>query len=813
MKNLLLIAAFVLVSLSLIAQEAETTMPINGKTMEISVKKVPDGYKYSFKQINTPKPIPSYNTIDLNRDILLGFTKTAFEKINGSISNEDESEIKKNINNIFIELVAILMNENEKGPLIAKIKLNEVIPLYKMGTLTNYSLIPSDCYLVFKDGFIEQIKVYGEVKDLNLVNAQKKVDDTKIKIEKLLNDSINTLLEKENVSKKAKNARKNLNELEKYIEEKKSSQKAYDSIYIYGADMELSLFPKKITDTMATIKSLNEKIKELGEKSDSLSKSKYDFYQEQLKKSEVNLREVNFQYERLKSDMESYKKEIINNSKVNALKYDKMIDSAKRVYNEAVIDSTIKSNNYLKIIKEKKDADSILIIYNDKVLLTKKDESNKAELLRRKIDIADSHLKTADSNYVNAKENDKKITKRLARLIYKKTLEYSKVKKDSEAKKKLDSAILSAKKYNKKIAKKELKIAKNEVFIANSDYMLSNIEKYGFTNFYSIGISSLPNRKSLYQTQLYVDNRQNQYSYSIKLGDAINYQAIPHEGTRDYSPANGEITLTNGQEDKLYKSPNSKLLEFKVFTDAVGFGEETPNGLVQLELEKRVPIYTTRHGLYRSGFTWLSFIDFEFTYSKIENKVKYLQLSSYPPQNETTPQDSTVYYLDALQVNRQQIFQVGMKLNLLLIECQPYKLDFEINLHADFGYSRVLDTLVINNEIQNINAPINNFMFAPEVKFIFYPEKRLNFSISDKVTRQYFLYNNSKFGYNSIKENELIEGSKWFNTVSLDAYYWASDQGKIFVRYSFNHELENVDNNYNQFQIGYSMYLKTSKKD
>ncbi len=531
MKNLFFISFLVLISLSLLAQKATNQMIIGNRILETSVEKVTDGYKYSFKQSDQPDRLPSYNAIVFNRDILLAFTLSAFNHINGMAMKSDTAQIEDMINFKFIELVAILFNEDADGPMIATLELKDKIPVYTIDTdVPTHNLIPGNCYVVFKDGFIEQIKVYGKVVE------SKQENSTSV--------------------------------LEKY---------------------------------------------------------------------------------------------------------------------------------------------------------TQKQEG----------------------------ENNFKI---------------------------MDG------------------------------------ENYGFSSMFSIGISSLTNKKHLHKTRLYIDNSKKGDAGHIIVGQAIDYVSIPRYGTRDYSPKNGEVELVKGQKINLFKTPNEKLLEFKIFTDMVGFGEQNPNGLIQLELEKRVPINTTRLQLpfgIRAGNSFFSFVDFEFTLSKIENKVKYLQLDTYIPQQK----DTTEYYLDALQVYRYQIFQLGGKLNMYLLESHPYKFDFEINLHGNFGYARVIDTISYQDEEVNIDEPLNSFMFSPEIKIIFYPEKRLNLSISGKLTRQFFLYSDDKFGYKSQKDNELIEGSKWFNTIGLDAYYWPSDQGKIFIRYRFNHELNNIYSNFSQFQIGYSMYINTSKKN
>ncbi|MDP2722967.1 MAG: hypothetical protein Q8O72_09435 [Bacteroidales bacterium] len=623
MKKLLFTFAFILINSSLFAQKAKTLMSINSNILEISVEKITDGYKYSFKQLNKPEQIPNYSSYSLNREVLSSFIQSAYKEINDSIPKKIIATISSNLNMAFIEIVANLFNEEMDGPVIATIKLKDAIPVFTHDTkgkdsLTRYYLTPSNCYIVFKDGFIEQIKVYGEVKEKSgpfISRAKITATQSAFVIAK------NSVINAENSVHRAENI---------VIEKGKEM-----------TDKKIVLVGESTTDSIEISKEI-------------------DVLERQLVTEKVKL------------------------------------DSANKILVEAI--------------------KSYQLLYQDQQ--------------------------------------------------------------------------------------------------GSNDFRIKNGEMYGFSNIFSIGISSLTNLKDLQRNKLFIDNSKSGKAGHVKLGDVIAYNSVPKQGTRDYSPANGEVELVKNQTINLHKSSNAKLLEFKVFTDAVGFGEDTPNGLVQLELEKRIPINTKRCQGFRAGHSFFSFIDFEFTQSKLENKYKYLKLNTYTtPTQDTANPYSTVYYLDALQVYRYQIFQIGSNLNFYLLESQPLKFDLELNFHANFGYSRVIDTLVSNGESVFIDSPLNSFLLGPEVKFIFYPEKRLNITLSDKLTRQYFLYDSDKFGYNSLLNNELVEGNNWFNTVGIDAYYWPSDEGKIFVRYRFNHELNNTNSNFSQFQIGYSMYIKTSKKE
>lgn len=532
MKKHVLITLFTVMFLSVFAQKATTSLKIGESILEISVLKGADEYAYSFSQADNSSSNPSYSSESFKRETLLTFVKSAYKDINKDLPKTASASIDSQIDLAFIELVAIMLNEDSEAPVIAKLKLKDSIPVYtESDNVLSHYLFPSNCYLVFKDGFIEQFRVYGKVE---------------------------------------------------------SSGK----------------------------------------------------------------------------------------------------DTATEQNQEV-------SNTF---------------------------------------EIVDG-------------------------------------------------------------------------------------ENYGFMNIYSIGISSLKDRKKLYDVNIFIENSSDGKAGKIILGQCIEYNINPSMGTRDYSPSNSKVELTAGQEINLYKDSNAKLLEFKVFTDVVGFAEDTPNGLVQLELEKRIPINTRRKQFlwtgFNSGYSTVSYLDIMYRQSKIENKEKYLRLDEYTPPSH----DTTVFYLNALQVHRYQIFEIGLKANLLFVEIQRLKSDFEINGFGKFGYSKVKDTISMNSEMVNVNETINSIILGGEAKITFYPEKRINLSASVRISNHYFLFDDylvlkkEEIKNNPLVNPEEITNHEWFNTFSLDAYYWPSENGKIFVRYSFTSELDNFYSNFSQFQIGYSMFINTSKKN
>ena len=69
------------------------------------------------------------------------------------------------------------------------------------------------------------------------------------------------------------------------------------------------------------------------------------------------------------------------------------------------------------------------------------------------------------------------------------------------------------------------------------------------------------------------------------------------------------------------------------------------------------------------------------------------------------------------------------------------------------------------------------------------------------------MYNDDNLNIKSIDNNEIKDANQWFNTTRFEFFVNTSTTGKLFMRYNFITELEDWDNNFSQFQFGYSFYL------
>ena len=59
----------------------------------------------------------------------------------------------------------------------------------------------------------------------------------------------------------------------------------------------------------------------------------------------------------------------------------------------------------------------------------------------------------------------------------------------------------------------------------------------------------------------------------------------------------------------------------------------------------------------------------------------------------------------------------------------------------------------------------------------------------------------------SLEDAELVKPKQWFNKTQFEFFVNTSNTGKLFIRYNLVTELEDWDNNFSQFQFGYSFYL------
>jgi len=370
-----------------------------------------------------------------------------------------------------------------------------------------------------------------------------------------------------------------------------------------------------------------------------------------------------------------------------------------------------------------------------------------------------------------------------------------------------------------------------------------DIEDYDmtFNNFYSIGISSTKNINNLAAHSLFSDEvfdlkvlrkLENDYSkkngqgvsadsiaksiprqkgktyYShvvIKVSDILRYVKKIDVNANDVSP-NTQVVLLDeeNRSAKLYREESTKLFEAVVYTDFYGlFDEDSPNGIVQLEVNKGFNINTNRTDFWQGGLGWLHKVTGSFQYSKIEDNNKYLLPETYEIIDENDEVSRTINYYSHIGMYQHRNYFIGGLLNIMNYENQNQKILITLDSGLLFGRTGLKE-----NEEDEKGYFVNNLEWPTELKIRFIPEKRLSFDVSDRLS--WFETFSSDIEIQTLNNNVLGDESNWLNTINFDFNLNISKTGKLFLRYKFTHELNNFDVNFSRFQFGYSFYILKS---
>lgn len=182
-------------------------------------------------------------------------------------------------------------------------------------------------------------------------------------------------------------------------------------------------------------------------------------------------------------------------------------------------------------------------------------------------------------------------------------------------------------------------------------------------------------------TRLYSTNYDRFNSDFMRLKDVIfnNYKSNLY--TENYSPRDTVITLIPESPARLlYQLPVTEILQAKVFTDFVGYDVDKPNGLVQVEFDKRFYLNAHAHQIgirnYFNYHTSLNYIEPKIVLSKIEGDERFLNVT-----------DST--NMEALDFLQHQNLNIGGQLNLLTLGIGEWSSIFRLDMGLDLHRSEI----------------------------------------------------------------------------------------------------------------------------
>jgi hypothetical protein len=392
----------------------------------------------------------------------------------------------------------------------------------------------------------------------------------------------------------------------------------------------------------------------------------------------------------------------------------------------------------------------------------------------------------------------------------------------------LDSVQIKANRYGVKvnniIADSNLDFLVDSLQIEIEDGNIINLNALGSINgkplvFYNespIGISNRTNISKWQNLYLVCPGSEKQRFYAMNLYKAMQY--IPNLSSKsdDWSPMDGVYIIKPNSprvNRTMFKSPTNKILQARIFTDVVGLDNDRPNGLIQLELEKKIIINNNSPSIKDYlRVSLFKYIKPSVVLSKLEDKNKALVLK----RNITSqfPLDRRpVVRFDAIDAISHTNSSIGLELNIGTYHLPAFKTYLSANYEARLNRILLIDS-VFNTHSAGMNLMTdqsNASLFASSIVFKagFRPDSRYGLDLKYARTSHSSLSENS--------EIYRISPSSLGQTSSYELMGWASiaSNGEIFVRSQLTelYKKEEKTKSFFQFQIGYQFDVFSKNRD
>ncbi|WP_299519099.1 hypothetical protein [Winogradskyella sp.] len=353
---------------------------------------------------------------------------------------------------------------------------------------------------------------------------------------------------------------------------------------------------------------------------------------------------------------------------------------------------------------------------------------------------------------------------------------------------------------------------------------------FKFDNEFPIGFSSKSDFADLANYKLYAFEGERKV-FSLPLNNIIKLYIQRHQNDRlNFSPKDQVVRLPtddpNGEMKlELKKEKSSKILNTKVFTDFNGLKESEPNGLVQFEVEKEVPIFTRRWPLNigrSSNWGLGNYAIFNLTWAKLNEEDRELQVLKAPSVLNNQPQtDNYITYLDLIRFEN---ISVGVDLNVLSFDFPLVKTRVELNAGVHYGRVKVIDDVSNPTDdnpeatIRQFEKDVNMIRIYPDVIVRIRPEERFGGYLRFRPFRtivpdneEFFtVYSADDFLQDPNNRQDAIEDQRWLQRYELGAFYTpsAESDNKFFFRYRYTNTSIWETNGYSEIQLGYQIYLR-----
>ncbi|NCA77683.1 MAG: hypothetical protein EOM90_15225 [Alphaproteobacteria bacterium] len=433
---------------------------------------------------------------------------------------------------------------------------------------------------------------------------------------------------------------------------------------------------------------------------------------------------------------------------------------------------------------EKNRRDSIQISSNNKELRKYRDEIDLSQQYFKKT------IKVSINNFLSEIDPFRKLKTK-----YDLTVQYI---HDLE---KVEKSLLDPKKY-------EI----DSVQIEFNDGVLKNIVVIGdyqckrtiYTNIAPIQFTGITHLEKINDFDLFDMNRQNT---TIRLGDVLTYIPALHVDAEDYCPSDSVYMIKAGpgpvEIKKATKEKVNRILEAKTYTDLVGFGVDQPNGLIQFEISKKIPLFTHRIKYsknYRSFISFGSYYEPTFTLAKLEQNNKFY----YPVQQEDISGKLDISTIDVYKYSSMRM--AVLYLNLINWEIAEVKSAMEFNGGFSLLYTPVKDSVSDKNSVSQWGA-VSGMPFM-EIKFLIKPDTRYGFSLSADLGWLFLWDTRLKMINDPMNPTDSKSYNRKLLSFRFDAFYkpFRHSENAAFFRVTNVHTFP-MSLTYLQVQLGFAFNI------
>ena len=293
--------------------------------------------------------------------------------------------------------------------------------------------------------------------------------------------------------------------------------------------------------------------------------------------------------------------------------------------------------------------------------------------------------------------------------------------------------------------------------------------------------------------------------------------------TKDYSPGDTTISVNPSAEPILILNKESSvhIIDARTFTDIDGFNEDSPNGLVQIELSRDFNLLTHRFQFGSWGnYGYFNYLEAKVNFLKLENKLKGLTL-----RNEGVIENSQVVspnYASNLDFKRYESLSFNLQANAFLFDIPDVKTTFYFDFVAHYGYTpiidsnyQVIDGKIAAGEVKRLDA--HNFTLSPKFTLQLFAERRYGMKMSYSYNKTWLLTNNrfkQVLSYSG-KGQDLTslstnQDARRFHTIEAFIFFDpdpTSNTGKIFGVARFHFQHRDINTFFPQILLGYAFQI------